>query len=133
MQTCFGDLRLPSVWFDPHLSFRGIWRVHDDLPARAKLQIEHVVPRKHGGGDETTNLALACVACNLRKGPNLTGIDPDTGQVVELFNPRMQQWTEHFAWDGCTLVGITATGRTTIRVLDMNSSDRIRVRVASAR
>ena len=99
----------------------------------AKLQIEHVVPRKHGGGDETTNLALACVACNLRKGPNLTGIDPDTGQVVELFNPRMQQWTEHFAWDGCTLVGITATGRTTIRVLDMNSSDRIRVRMASAR
>ena len=99
----------------------------------ARLQIEHIVPRKHGGGDDPANLALACIACNLHKGANLTGIDPDTTQVIELFHPRTQPWDEHFAWNGCLLAGLSAIGRTTIRVLDMNSKDRLRVRVASVR
>lgn len=99
----------------------------------AKLQIEHILPRKHGGGDDPANLGLACIACNLHKGANLTGIDPDTAQVIGLFNPRTQAWTEHFARNGCLIVGLSAVGRTTIRVLDMNSNDRIRVRVASER
>ena len=99
----------------------------------AKLQIEHVLPRKHGGNDDPANLALACIACNLHKGANLTGVDPDSTQVVELFNPRTQSWAEHFAWNGCLLAGLSAVGRTTIRVLDINSKDRIRGRVASAR
>lgn len=99
----------------------------------ARLQTEHILPKKHGGGDEVGNLALACIDCNLHKGANLTGIDPDTGRVVTLFNPRTQRWTEHFYWEGCSLVGITAAGRTTIRVLDINSEERIRVRVAFAR
>lgn len=98
----------------------------------AKLQIEHIVPKKHGGSDDHTNLALACIACNLHKGANLTGIDPDTAQVVELFNPRTQQWTEHFTWNGCLIGGLSATGRTTIRVLDMNSKVRLRARLTSA-
>ena len=99
----------------------------------ARLQTEHILPRKHGGRDDPANLALACIACNLHKGANLTGIDPDTAQVVELFNPRIQSWTEHFAWNGCLLVGVSAVGRTTIRVMDINSKDRIRARTASAR
>lgn len=99
----------------------------------AKLQIEHVRPRKHGGNDDRANLALACIACNLHKGANLTGIDPDSAQVVELFNSRTQSWADHFAWNGCLLVGLSAVGRTSIRVMDINSKDRIRVRVASAR
>lgn len=98
----------------------------------ARLQIEHILPRKHGGSDEVENLALACIDCNLHKGANLTGIDPDTGRVVELFNPRTQPWAEHFLWESCVLVGITATGRTTIRVLDINAEERVRVRVAFA-
>ena len=95
----------------------------------AKLQIEHVVPRKHGGTDELGNLALACIDCNLHKGANLTGIDPETRQVVELFNPRSQQWADHFAWDGIFLADLTATGRTTVRVLEINADDRIQSRL----
>ncbi len=98
----------------------------------AKLQIEHIVPRKHGGSDDPANLALACIACNLHKGANLTGIDPDTAQVVELFNPRTQPWAEHFTWNGCLIAGLSATGRTTIRVLDMNSKVRLRARLTNA-
>lgn len=96
----------------------------------ARLQIEHIRAIKHGGGDEADNLALACIDCNLRKGPNLSGIDPETGSVEILFNPRTQNWTEHFALQGSRIEGRTACGRATVAVLDMNSVDRIQTRIA---
>ena len=61
----------------------------------AALHIEHVVPKKHGGSDEIDNLALACIDCNLHEGTNLTGIDPVTGEITQLYHPRRQQWSEH--------------------------------------
>lgn len=94
----------------------------------AALQIEHIIPKKHGGSDEVENLALACIDCNLRKGPNLTGIDPETGEIIELFDPRRQRWGDHFEWRGIYIVGTTATGRTTARVLSMNSDDQLALR-----
>lgn len=96
----------------------------------ARLQIEHIRPRKHGGDDSLDNLALPCIDCNLRKGPNLSGVDPDSESVVELFNPRLQVWSEHFTWDGPQLHGLTPVGRATIAVLGLNSLDRILLRLA---
>lgn len=55
---------------------------------RRPFHVEHVVARQHGGTTELDNLAFACWHCNLKKGPNLAGIDPETGQTVLLFNPR---------------------------------------------
>lgn len=95
------------------------------------LQIEHIIPRKHGGSDDLDNLALACAECNLHKGSNLTGIDPETNQIEPLYHPRREPWSAHFRWDGVCIVGLTPTGRTTVRVLDLNSSERRRVRLAS--
>lgn len=60
----------------------------------------HVVPRKHGGTDELKNLALACRHCNLHKSSNLSGIDEVTGEVVRLFHPRRDIWSEHLTRDG---------------------------------
>lgn len=97
----------------------------------AQLQIEHVVPRKHRGGDDEQNLALACIDCNLSKGSNLTGIDPLTNQVIQLFNPRAQGWNDHFVWRGTMLVGLTPIGRTTIGVLNINDEERQRVRLVA--
>lgn len=94
----------------------------------ASLQIEHVIPRKHGGGDEEDNLALACIDCNLHKGSDLTGIDPETGEIMVLFHPRHMEWDEHFCWDGLRIVGLTSVGRTTVRVLDLNSRNRLDLR-----
>ncbi len=94
----------------------------------AALHFEHIIPKSHGGSDDLDNLALACIDCNLHKGPNLTGIDPETNQVTELFNPRRQHWDDHFAWRGIYLIGKTAIGRTTIRVLNMNSEDQLALR-----
>ncbi|MBE7537657.1 MAG: HNH endonuclease [Opitutaceae bacterium] len=99
----------------------------DDSPLAA-LHVEHVLPRFHGGSDDLDNLALACIDCNLHKGTNLTGIDPQTNQVTELFHPRGQRWEDHFAWRGIYVVGRTAVGRTTIRVLNMNSEDQLALR-----
>lgn len=52
------------------------------------LQIEHILPRKHGGNDDQDNLALACAECNLHKGSNLTGIDPTSNQITPCQFPR---------------------------------------------
>jgi hypothetical protein len=107
---------------------------HCGLPQQlspvAHLQIEHIIPRKHGGGDESQNLALACIDCNLAKSSNLAGIDPATGQVFELFNPRNQLWDDHFIRHPAVIVGLTSVGRATIRVLNMNDKERKRVWLA---
>jgi hypothetical protein len=87
--------------------------------------IEHIVPRQHEGSDDVGNLALACHRCNLRKGPNLTGIDPITGEIVPLFNPRRDRWSDHFQLRGPVIEGVTPGGRTTVRLLAMNDTRRI--------
>jgi 5-methylcytosine-specific restriction endonuclease McrA len=60
------------------------------------FHVDHVVPRKHGGTDQLDNLALACPECNLRKGTNLSGMEPETGRVISLFHPRRDRWEQHF-------------------------------------
>ena len=90
--------------------------------------IEHIVARQHGGRDDINNLALACHRCNLRKGPNLTGIDPLSGEAVALLHPRRDRWAEHFAFRGVRIVGITPTGRATVDVLGMNDARRLELR-----
>ena len=94
----------------------------------AAFHVDHIIPKQHGGSDDPSNLALACYHCNLRKGPNLTGIDPDTGALVPLFHPRQARWEDHFALHETLIVGLTPTGRTTVRVLQMNAVDRMRLR-----
>ncbi|MBN9119708.1 MAG: HNH endonuclease [Planctomycetes bacterium] len=73
---------------------------------------------------------MNAVYCNLHKGPNIAGIDPDTGQLTRLFNPRTDDWNEHFAWSGHILVGRTAIGRTTVVVLATNDAAARVVRAA---
>jgi len=87
-----------------------------------RFTVDHVVPRSQGGGDEAANLALACRNCNERRGNRCVALDPDTAQVVPVFNPRRDRWSEHFAWSGdhIRLIGTTPTGRATVAMLDMN-------------
>lgn len=92
------------------------------------FHVEHIVAKQHGGDDSESNLALACDRCNLSKGPNLSGIDSETDEIVPLCNPRTQSWTDHFAKQGVTIVGITPTGRATVQVLNMNAKRRLQLR-----
>ena len=62
------------------------------------------------------NLALACPHCNARKWAHTHGQDPVSGKSVRLFNPRTQQWSDHFQWSAqnpLCIEGKTATGRVT--------------------
>lgn len=103
-------------------------QLHQDNSPLAALHVEHIVPKAHGGTEDLNNLALACIDCNLHKGTNLTGFDPQTRKVTRLFHPRRDRWNEHFEWEEIHIVGKTAVGRTTIRVLHMNSEDQLALR-----
>ena len=94
----------------------------------SKFHVDHIVAIQHGGTDSDANLALCCSRCNFSKGPNLSGIDPITGDLVALFNPRTQSWHDHFEWQGVKIAGITPTGRATERVLAMNEYRRLQLR-----
>jgi hypothetical protein len=93
------------------------------------FHIEHIIAQQHGGSDYPDNLCAACERCNSFKGPNLTGIDPETGSVERLFDPRHQDWHEHFQLQGPMIVGLTPTGRTSVEVLAMNEGRRVQLRV----
>ena len=90
--------------------------------------VEHIVANKHHGPTRSSNLALSCHRCNLNKATDLSGLDPVTGKLTKLFHPRRHQWSHHFRWDSYWLVGKTAIGRTTVDVLRVNETERIRLR-----
>ena len=86
----------------------------------ATHEIDHVIAEKHGGLTDAENLALACALCNGFKGSDLASIDPESGAIVPLFNPRRDRWTEHFRIEKGHLEPLTASGRVTVRLLQMN-------------
>jgi hypothetical protein len=96
----------------------------------APFQIDHIIARQHGGTAAVDNLALACIHCNRFKGPNIAGVDPDSGEIVRLFHPRRDTWTEHLIWDGPELEALTQIGRVTISLLLINDPEVVAVRKA---
>lgn len=72
--------------------------------------VDHIIPKVRGGKTRLNNLAWACSGCNGRKHAKVNGTDPLTGKSVRLFNPRRQQWPDHFAWSGDDklIIGLTA-------------------------
>jgi hypothetical protein len=92
------------------------------------FEIDHIIARKHDGRTAAGNLALTCWYCNSFKGSDLTGIDPVTRKLTRLFHPRRHKWDWHFRYDGPILVGRTAIGRTTIRVLQINCEEAVTLR-----
>jgi hypothetical protein len=97
------------------------------IPAAA-FHVDHVRGRQHGGSDDPGNLCLACPHCNLHKGPNLSGIDLATDQIVPLFNPRQDVHSDHFAFRDLLIIGLTPTGRATVAVLALNSAEQLETR-----
>ncbi|TDU68123.1 HNH endonuclease [Prosthecobacter fusiformis] len=93
------------------------------------FHIEHIIPKQHGGQTALENLALACPNCNLHKGPNLTGYDPDTGKICTLFHPRQHEWGDHFERYQGRISGTTAMGRTTVWLLEMNREEQQNLRL----
>jgi len=93
-------------------------------------EIDHIIPRAHGGSTTFDNLCLACSACNAYKQAKMHATDPETGQEVPLFHPRRQRWHEHFAWSesGTLIIGLTSCGRATIEALRLNNVEIVAAR-----
>ena len=60
------------------------------------MELDHLIPESLGGLTEEDNLWLACSLCNDSKNCRIAFEDPASGEVVRLFNPRHQDWHEHF-------------------------------------
>lgn len=104
-------------------------RMHQSLQG-ATFHVEHVVPTTLGGPTDLPNLAWACPGCNLKKSDRLEAVDPDSQLTVRLFNPRRDEWSEHFVWEEFRLVALTSIGRATIVAFDLNHTRRQRIRQA---
>jgi hypothetical protein len=96
----------------------------DELP----FYIEHVIARQHDGGNELENLCWSCSRCNLHKGPKIASLDVETGKLCELYHPRKQLWNEQFTVRDARIVGFTAIGRVTVRLLHVNGIHRVDLR-----
>ncbi|MEQ9359841.1 HNH endonuclease [Coleofasciculus chthonoplastes] len=94
--------------------------------------IEHIIPLAKNGAETLDNLALACFHCNRKKSDRTTAIDPQLGAEVSLFNPRQDNWSNHFIWsvDGLFIIGLTPVGRTTVTALALNRERVINIRAA---
>jgi hypothetical protein len=94
------------------------------------MEIEHLIPESLGGATQETNLWLACSLCNDHKSNRIAATDPESGEIVRLFDPRRQVWTEHFRWNehGEEIVGLTATGRATVAALRFNRPSLVQAR-----
>lgn len=90
--------------------------------------IDHIVAEKHGGKTDAENLAYSCVLCNQCKGSDLSSIDPDSGEIVPLFHPRRDRWSDHFRLVADRIEPLTATGRVTVKLLQLNNPNRVEER-----
>ena len=83
-----------------------------------------------GGSSDEDNLWLACARCNRYKGGQLEALDPASGEVHPLYNPRSQRWRDHFQWDagGAVVRGLTPVGRCTVVALQLNHEHTVAVR-----
>jgi len=89
---------------------------------------DHIIPIQHGGETKADNLALACLRCNRRKGPNVGSFDPQTGLLVPFFNPRAHTWKKHFRLDGAIIQPLTPEARVTVKILQLNDEQRVEER-----
>jgi hypothetical protein len=96
------------------------------------MELEHIIPQALGGVTEENNLWLACSLCNDHKNDRIADLDPLTGELVRLFNPRHQLWGEHFEWspEGDYILGKTPTGRATVTALELNRPSLVTARRA---
>jgi hypothetical protein len=94
------------------------------------FHVDHIIPTSRGGPTASSNLALACPGCNLRKSVRSKIKDPETGKTVPLFHPRKHRWHEHFRMQDYKVFGQTAIGRATVAFLELNHERRIDIRKA---
>lgn len=101
-------------------SFRCEYCLLPEEAAFLPFEPDHIIAIKHGGKTEPQNLASSCFECNRLKGSDLSSVDPGTGRIVRLFQPRQDIWTDHFKVEDGIIVPLTDIGRVTEYLLQLN-------------
>lgn len=103
--------------------------IHED-DTYTGFQVDHIISEKHGGRTVAANLAYACLFCNIYKGSDVASVGPG-GKIIPLFNPRRDQWEDHFRFRGVRITGLTPCGTATARLLRFNAPPRLAERRAT--
>ncbi|WP_221394428.1 HNH endonuclease [Dyadobacter sp. NIV53] len=86
-------------------------------------EIDHIISVKHGGKSQVGNLAFACMICNRFKGSDLGSLT-DEGILVRFYNPRTDDWKEHFKIQSNEIIPLTNIGMVTVRIFKFNEIAR---------
>ena len=64
----------------------------------------------------------------------IQAIDPVSGQIVSLYNPRIHIWEDHFSWNETytLMLGISPIGRAIIKKLKLNRDEVVNLRTLLA-
>ena len=89
---------------------------------------DHIIAEKHGGVTSFENLCWACFDCNRFKGSDIASRDSLSGELVRLFNPRLDDWCQHFEVERGAIQPLTPIGRATERLLKFNLPGRVEIR-----
>jgi hypothetical protein len=98
--------------------------IHED-DTGFRLQVDHIVSRKHGGLSASGNLAYACVLCNRSKGSDVASVDVHSGEIVRLFHPRQDRWGDHFQLQANAIRARSGVGVATAGLLRFNAPERL--------
>lgn len=84
--------------------------------------LDHIIPISKGGSNEFNNLAYCCSGCNTFKSDIIAILAENEQDWINLYNPRVEEWTKHFAWseDYKEIIALTASGRVTVELLRLN-------------
>ncbi|MCP9764357.1 HNH endonuclease [Lacihabitans soyangensis] len=88
-----------------------------------KFQIEHIISIKHDGDDQRENLAYCCPECNYSKGTDIGTFIHN--KLTRFFNPRTDNWMDHFTIKNGEIIGKTDIGKATVNILKFNQIDRL--------
>lgn len=105
--------------------YRCEYRLIREEDGGFRLQVDHIISRKHGGVSTSDNLASACMLCNRHKGTDIASIHQETGEVVPLFHPRHNRWSHHFRVTGSSIEPLSSIGSVTVRLLRLNAPERL--------
>jgi 5-methylcytosine-specific restriction endonuclease McrA len=89
--------------------------------------VDHIIAEKHNGKTEPENLALSCSICNYAKGSDIASINPETDELIRLYHPRRDRWSDHFRLEpeSGTIQPLTAIAQVTVHLLQLNQPKRI--------
>lgn len=92
------------------------------------FHVDHIRSIKHGGKSVFENLAFSCSDCNIFKGSDIATFIKESNVVVRFFNPRLDNWFEHFEVFEGAIYPKTEIGAATINIFQLNIPDRIILR-----